>query len=47
MRKNADMSHAKAPGATSFGPEETEQVILQAMTKDRKMKQGQRQELTN
>ena len=38
---------SKQPNATSFGPEETEDLVLRAIAKDRKMKQGQREELTN
>lgn len=35
------------PNATSFGPEETDHCVMTAMHKDKKMKQGQRLELTN
>ena len=46
-RKNSNVVQAKVPNKTSFGPEETEDLVLKALQKDRKMKQVQREGLTN
>ena len=40
VRKEASAVEAKRPNATSFGPEETEEIVMRALHKDRKMKQG-------
>lgn len=47
VRKQADFTESKVAMPTSFGPEETDHIVLSAIQKDRKMKQGQRLELTN
>ena len=36
QRKDSSVHEAKVPVKTSFGPEETEDIVLRALQKDRK-----------